>query len=216
MLARFENGYYLEVIINKEELNYDYHIYDEDRWSKDCGWTGYRSMELYHPMNEIDYICEFCDPDFVEGKYEILPYETMEDYEEYLDYLEDGDDDGDWCLECQGTDYDDMFLYLNKEDAQAAMIHKATELLEEKQWCDLYQGDDFCEVSGEEYFQRWTVYECDHAYTNKDCILNAMQMNLNRAYIGVDHYACELQDTCVATQYLDELQILLDRLKEMI
>ena len=80
MLARFENGYFLEVLLDREDMTYDYEVYDKDRMSVNSGWTEYRSMELHYPMNEIDYICEYCNPSFVKGKYEILPHDTMEDY----------------------------------------------------------------------------------------------------------------------------------------
>ena len=214
MLAKFENGYYLEVVIDREELTYDYHIYDEDMFSVGCGWTGYRSMELYYPMNEIDYICEFCDPDYVEGKYEILPYETMYDYDKYIIYLEHGDDDGDWCFERQGTDYDDIRYYKTEEDAKAAMIKEASS----EEYEDYEPDIDYpcCEAGGEVYYQKWTVYKKPTYKIETERILNEIQLEIDRTYNGISQYAWELQSTWVATKHLDKLQELVDKLKEMI
>ena len=75
MLARFENGYFLEVLVEKDNWGfhqYVYKVFDVYEDEVDDGYTEYRSMDLYHPMNEIDYILEFCEPDWVEGKYKIL------------------------------------------------------------------------------------------------------------------------------------------------
>lgn len=213
MLARFENGYYLEVIINKEELNYDYNIYDEDRWSQDSGWTGYRSMELYHPMNEIDYICEFCDPDFVEGKYELLPYDTMEDYEEYLDYLEYGDGYGDWCLERQGTDNDDVRHYKTEENAKAIMLKEVEEC---ESGDDQSISDNYCIVYGEEYFQSWSIYKKETFETEKDKLFDEIEKEFDRVYVGISQYAWELQDTDVIGYHVEKVQKLVNKLKEMI
>lgn len=101
MLARFENGYFLEVTIGEDDWDlhqYFYSVFDANYIEVDDGYTEYRSIELYYPMNEIDYILEFCEPDFVEGKYELLSYETLKDYEDYLDDLTYGELDGDWIL----------------------------------------------------------------------------------------------------------------------
>lgn len=92
MLAKFDNEVLLEVIVGKD-INgfhvYNYTVFDLDG-ILDYGWTEYRSMEMYYPMNEIDYILEFCEPDYVKGKYELLKYETIEEYEKYLEYLSEG------------------------------------------------------------------------------------------------------------------------------
>lgn len=82
MLARFENGYFLEVVVEKDTFGFHQYVYrvlDVDGDTLDDGWTEYRSMDLYHPMNEIDYILEYCEPDYVEGKYEILEC-TLEEF----------------------------------------------------------------------------------------------------------------------------------------
>lgn len=82
MLARFENGYFLEVVVEKDAFGfhqYAYSVLDVDGDMLDDGWTEYRSMDLYHPMNEIDYILEYCEPDFVDGEYKILEC-TLEEF----------------------------------------------------------------------------------------------------------------------------------------
>lgn len=82
MLARFENGYFLEVTVEKDCWGFHQYVYrvlDVYGDELDCGHTEYRSMDLYCPMNEIDYILEFCEPDDVEGKYEILEC-TLEEF----------------------------------------------------------------------------------------------------------------------------------------
>lgn len=219
MLARFENGYFLEVVIEKDIYGiaqYAYHVYDEDFWSKDCGWTEYRSMELHYPMNEIDYILNYCNPKFVKCKYELLPYERMEDYEDYLDDLKYGESDGDWVLERQGTDDDDIRYYKTEEDAKAAAIIEANELSKEMKHSYLRELWNGCEVSKDEYYQRWSIYKKPTHKTEFERILNEIQLNINRAYIGIDQYACELQDTYVAYTYLDKLDELVNQLKEMI
>lgn len=78
MLAKFKDGYFLEVVI--EDGEYRYEIYNEERFSEDVGWTEYRSIEMYYPMNEIDYILSFCEPRHINGEYELLKFETMEEY----------------------------------------------------------------------------------------------------------------------------------------
>lgn len=221
MLARFENGYFLEVIAViedcPEESTYDYDIYDEERDYVKGRWTEYRNIELYYPMNEIDYILQFCEPlelKNMKGKYEILPYESMEDYEEYLDYLEDGNADGDWCLERQGTDYDDVRYYKTEEDAKAAMLNEASS----EEYEDYEPDIDYpcCEASGEEYYQKWTVYK-KHTYkTETERILNEIQLEIDRTYNGISQYAWELQDTYVIEKHLTKVEKLVNKLKEMI
>lgn len=80
MLAKFKNGYLLEVIHDEEQNEYKYNVYDKNGYWYDGGWTEYRNIELYHPLNLIDYIIVFCDPCFIEGKYEILKDKTMKKY----------------------------------------------------------------------------------------------------------------------------------------
>lgn len=75
MLARFENGYFMEVTVDKDVFGFHQYFYTEfDALGDeaDGGHTEYRDIDLYYPMNEIDYILAFCKPNWVEGKYEIL------------------------------------------------------------------------------------------------------------------------------------------------
>ena len=48
MLAKIENGYFLEVVHNEEDNEYNYSIYTEDMECQDIygGWTEYRSIEM--------------------------------------------------------------------------------------------------------------------------------------------------------------------------
>ena len=84
MLAKFENGYFLEVYINEYKdgtLEYLYNVYDEELNICHCsGWTEYRNIEMYCPMNEIDYILTYCNPKLVKGKYELMSFDVMKDY----------------------------------------------------------------------------------------------------------------------------------------
>lgn len=88
MLARFENGWYLEVIHNEEDNMYEFIVYDKMRNKVTNGWTGYRSIEMYYPMNEIDYILEWCDSNDeiyrLKGySYQFVSYHTMKDFRTY-------------------------------------------------------------------------------------------------------------------------------------
>ena len=83
MLAKFENGWFLEVTHNVDVNEYFYEVYDNEFNSVYGSWTEYRSMEMFYPMNEVGYILEYCIPeDFnsLDGKYEILEYKTMKEY----------------------------------------------------------------------------------------------------------------------------------------
>lgn len=218
MLAKFENGYFLEVVVEKDMdgiAEYVYEVYDKDFCPEGDGWTEYRSMEMHYPMNEIDYILNYCNPKFVKGKYELLPYETMEEYEDYLYDLEYGELDGDWILERQGSDDDDIRYYKTEKDAKAAMMREANELSKEKKYSTMNELDNGCEVYRDEFYQRWSIYEKPTYKTETERIFNEIQLNINRTYIGIDHYACELQDTYVAYTYLDKINELIEQLKEL-
>ena len=82
MLARFKNGYFLEVRLAEDEntKEYDFCVYDSDGNELYAGWTEYRDMDLYYPKNEIDYILEFCEPKGVSGEYELLESDSVYDY----------------------------------------------------------------------------------------------------------------------------------------
>lgn len=70
MRAIFKNGHTLEVRVVDQDYRYDVH--DEENNLIEEGWTEYRSIDLYYPMNEIDYIVTYCEPVGCEGEYEIV------------------------------------------------------------------------------------------------------------------------------------------------
>jgi hypothetical protein len=211
MLAKFENGYFLEVLIDKEENAYGYTVYDEDGDYVDDNSTEYRSMEMYYPMNEIDYILEFCEPEDVDGKYELLEYETMEEY------LPHEDDNGKWILERQG-DEEDIRNYRTFEAAQRVM---------RKEYKDIYGDDnsyhmentledDYAIIGDEEFYQYWKIYE-EKTFDNPiEKKFDEIQKELDRADTGVSQYAFELMSTDVIRDHLYKVEQLLNELKEMI
>lgn len=93
MLAKFESGYFLEVIINEKENLYEYFIYDKIRNLMDEGTTELRDISLFVPMNEIDYIITYCLPDkyhinkILNGKYNLISFNTMEQFETCVRYV---------------------------------------------------------------------------------------------------------------------------------
>lgn len=210
MLAKFENGYFLEVNVCDGE--YEFFVYDEDDSIINSGYTEYRNIAMYYPMNEIDYILEYCDPGDVEGKYEIIDssMEIDEDYD-----LEYGDG-GDWMLERQGEE-DDVRSYSTFEKAQAAMKKEYEELLEERRHCmdnELNESDAY--IGDEEFYQSWKIYK-ESKFDNKiDEKFYEIQKELDRADIGVTQYSFELMDTGVIRSHLYEIEKLLKELKEMI
>ena len=86
MLAKFENGNLLEVLEDKKENKWEYMVFDSDcddiegGCDIDGGWTHIINLELYFPMNVVDYILQFCEPSEVFGKYELLEQKTMKEY----------------------------------------------------------------------------------------------------------------------------------------
>ena len=163
MLAKFENGYFLEVVHSGNE--YDYEIYDNELDSVDGGYTEYRSMDMYYPKNLIDYILEFCEPYDLKGqkgKYEILEQETMEEYEKFIkDFLAE-DPDGKWILERQGTNKEDIRCYKTKEAAKFVMMKEVEEYRDCKNKDINYINELYCEVTGEEFFQSWSFYKKEY------------------------------------------------------
>ena len=160
-------------------------------------------------MNEIDYILNYCNPKFVKGKYELLPYETIEEYEE----LFEEDPNGEWCLERQGTKYEDIRYYKSEEAARIVMIEEAEEMAESAENSDL--DDDYCEVSGYEIFQSWHIYKRKTFNSNKEKLFYDIEKEFERADRGISQYACELQDTWVISKHLEKLEELVEQLKEM-
>lgn len=84
MIAKFENGHFLEIEHDETDNEYVFAVYDEEGYQLDYGYTEYRSIDMYYPMNEIDYILEFCEPEYVEGKYEIVPFESVDEYIKFI------------------------------------------------------------------------------------------------------------------------------------
>jgi hypothetical protein len=209
MLAKFENGYFLEVKHDEEDNEYKFTVYDEECDWCDCGWTEYRNIEFYYPMNLIDYIIAFCTPDGVNGKYEILEQKSMDEYEE----LFKEDPNGDWVLERQGTDYEDIRYYKIEEAARKVMLEEAEEIAENEENSDL--DDDYCEVSGEEYYQTWKIYKREIFETEKEKLFDKIDKEFARVDIGISQYAWELQSTYVIRKHVDKLERLIEKLKEM-
>ena len=79
MLARFKNGYFLETIHDSKENEYRYAVYDKNGIIDQSGWTEYRDIELYYPLNNlIEYLIEYCNlQNEMKCEYIILPYETF-------------------------------------------------------------------------------------------------------------------------------------------
>lgn len=207
MLARFENGWFLEVVHNKKE--YNFHIYDEEGWCEDTGYTEYRSIDMYYPLDEIGYILEFCDPIGVDGEYEILPYKTMKEYEKFLEE----DPNGKWCLERQGSEYDDIRYYKTAEAARTIMFKEFNEMAED--YYDLNKNDSYCSIGRSESFQSWTIYQKKTSRSKKGKLLNEIELELERIDTGVDQYAFELQDTWVIRNHIEKVEELIIELKEM-
>ena len=60
------------------------------------------------------------------------------------------------------------------------------------------------------------IYESPKYKTEIERIFNEIQLEINRTHTGIAQYAYELQDTWVATAHLDNVETLLNKLKEMI
>lgn len=129
-------------------------------------------------------------------------------------YLEDSENNSNWCVERQGTDYDDIRYYTTEEDAKAAMIDEVNS--EEYEDYELDIDDSYCTATGEEYYQKWMIYESPKYKTEIERIFNEIQLEINRTHTGIAQYAYELQDTWVATAHLDNVETLLNKLKELI
>lgn len=209
MLAKFENGYFLEVLHNKKVNEYEYTIYDEDLCYEDSGWTEYRSIEMYYPMNEIDYILEFCEPDGIEGKYEILKQETMKKYEKFIAE----DPNGKWILETQGTDDEDIRYYKTEEAARIIMQNEAEK--SKRKYCNIDIEDYYCNIDADGYFQSWNIYEREKFRSKKKKLINEIELELVRINRGITQYAYELQDTFVIRRHVEEAELLINQLKEM-
>lgn len=88
MLAKFENGYSLEVNVIQYydgEKEYEFEVMDDENCFVAQGYTEYRNIELYWPLDEIGYILEYCNSnpgiEILKGnKYEIMKEKTFEEY----------------------------------------------------------------------------------------------------------------------------------------
>lgn len=210
MLAKFENGYFLEVLFNEKDNEYEYTVYDQTGEYEDDGWTEYRSIEMYYPMNEIDYILQFCEPDGVEGKYELLECQTMEEY------IPSEDVNGKWILETQGND-EEIRRYPTYEATQKVMQIEYERYLKRKESCmenDIQ--DDFAVIGDEEFYQSWKIYEEKEFDNSIEKKFDEIQKEIDRADIGASQYAFELMSTSVITDHLYKLEKLIDELKELI
>lgn len=212
MLAKFENGYFLEVEVNKEDNEYEYCVYNMDGDMESIKWTEYRDIELYYPKNLIDYISEFCEPEYIKGKYELLDFENMDDY---IDSLDAKDPNGKWILETQGAE-EDIRRYSTFEAAQHVMRTEYKEKHGSSYWMEDGIQDNFATLGGEEFYQSWIIYEektIDNPIEKK---FYEIEMELGRADTGVSQYAFELMSTDVIRGHLYKVEQLLNELKEMI
>ena len=217
MLAKFENGYFLEVVHNEEDNNYDFTIYDKNMEYEDDGYTEHRSIDMYYPMNEIDYILEFCEPDYVDGKYELLEFETMEEYEKHMKEFLKEYTNGEWLLERKGTEYTDKRKFKTEEAAQRILKMEYEEMLEDYD-CPMSEEieENYAHIGDEEFYQSWTIYKKKTYSSTIEELIDKINMELNRADTGVSQYAFELQDTSVVSDHIYKAQRLLSELKEMI
>ena len=205
MLAKFENGYYLEVTYNKIKNEYCYEVFDEDLDSMDDGWTEYRDIELYYPMNLIDYIIQYCEPDDIEGKYEILEFNTMSELEE--------DPDGEWILERQGTDNDDIRYYKSEVAARFIMMKEA----DEYEYCEFRKIEKcYYALTGDEFYQTWTIYKKETFDFKSVEILHEIALEFDRIDTGITQYAYELQDISVISDHVDKLRKLVAELADIL
>jgi hypothetical protein len=210
MLARFENGNFLEVRVAEDDntKEYDFYVYDENGCEVAAGWTEYRDLSMYPDKNEIDYILYMCEPKCISGKYELLEQKDMDEYlEKYGE-----DPNGEWILERQGTEYDDIRYFKTEEAAQYNMNVEVTS-------CDkCYKSFDlnYCEVNEDEYFQSWTVYKKQIFDSDIENVFHEIELQFDRIYTGVSQYAYELEDTSVITEHVAELKRMINELKEMI
>ena len=212
MLAKFENGNFLEInVTNKNNTKeYVFCVYDEDGYELDSGWTTYRDIEMYYPKNLVDYILEFCEPDDVHGEYEILDCKTMEEY------LPSEDENGKWILERQG-DEDGIRRYSTFEDAQRVMKKEYEEIFEDHKSCmeDTLEYN-YAVIGDEEFYQSWNIHE-EKSFENPiEQKFYEIQMELDRADTGVSQYAFELMSTDVIRDHLYKVEKLINELKEMI
>jgi len=229
MLAKFENGYFLEICEESEKTDknnefdtnecvYLYSIYDDDYDFIDSRFTEQRDIELYYPMNLIDYILEFCEPDDLKGmknKYEILEYNTMK---EFLKSIEE-DPNGKWILERKGTRKCNIRHYKSEEAARLNALKEIKDFLDDdldEDELKTFNDNGYFEYGCEYRFESWNIYKDEYFDNKKDYLLNEIEKELSRANIGVSQYSHELEDTYVIYNHLEKIEKLLNSLKEVI
>jgi hypothetical protein len=216
MLAKFDNGYFLEVLIEKDENGkeeLEIVVYDEVGDFVTIDFAEYQDVNACDSTNLIDYALRTSNVGYVKGKYKMLNEETMDDYLASCK----PDPNGKWVLEAQGTDDEYIKRYLTEEAAQAAMTYAYNEVFDEKHPCMACECDEnYAFLGDEEFYQSWKVYQEKTSDNPLETQLIAIQMELNRADVGVTQYAYELMDTDVIREHLYKVECLLDELKEMI
>ena len=211
MLAKFENGYFLEVLVDEVDNEYEYTVYDKEGYETEFSWTEYRDIEMYYPKTLIDYILEFCEPSDVEGKYEILKQKNMD---EYLDLFGE-DPNGKWILERQGEE-DDIRRYSTLDAAKLVTKKEYEETLEDYEPCMHKSLEENCaSIGAENYYQSWNIYEEKDNLSELEKVFDEINLELDRIYTGVEQYAFELQDTSVITEHIYKLKEMIEGLKEM-
>ena len=160
MLARFENGNYLEIVIKYDINGFPHYVYTtyemtmDYLYDMDDGKTEYRSMEMYYPMNEFDYICTFCDPYGLEGEYKILEEKTMKEY--FNKYRYNFDLDSEETLIKKELHNDQLFVCL--ADKEYAMFVLANDKMDAED----YAYDWYCETCFEPgHWKCWKATEDD-------------------------------------------------------
>ena len=208
MLVRFyENYNLLKVIVDYKENIWRYTVFDRYGDELDDGWTTVVNLELHYPMNEVDYILQFCEPDGVSGEYEILPYAEVENY-----FSPTETPDGEWLLERKGLE-NDIRTYARLDEAQRVMEQ---EYLSEETVDERCCFSDNALVAADGFYQHWQI---DQKVTHSNPVdekIALLQKELDRAQLGVSQYTYELGSTDVIRDHLDKMEVMLEELKELI
>lgn len=207
MLARFNNDYVLEVVHNMETNEYEFDVYDDEDCHLTCGYTEYRDIELYYPMNLIDYILQFCEPEGVSGDYKILDYKTFSDYEARFDA------NGDWIVEDSDTVLEQSFVTL--EIAQDYMKRQ----FNEENYSDCFESyiDERSAYVGKcGSYRGWRIYENKKYGNLEEKLFAEIRRELERANDGITQYAFELNDTDTARSHIYKAEELLGELEKLL
>ena len=207
MLARFNNDYVLEVVHNMETNEYEFDVYDDEDCHLTCGYTEYRDIELYYPMNLIDYIVQFCEPEGISGSYQILDYDSFDSYERRFDA------DGDWLVECSDTVIVKSFATL--EIAQD-YVKREFNQLNYSESCETCMEDRYAYVGKCGNYTSWRIYEKKEFTTPEEKLFDEIRKELDRADDGVIQYAFELMDTDTARSHIYKAEELLGELEKLL